>query len=116
MSWADLQLQLGVLLLQHRHHQVGQDVLGGGDQVQAADAAEVRLDEAQRILPHRADEIDHGVEPAEDRVVLAVARAPAVPQPLLLLRREPQQVADGEVLHGTISGSRFRAFWMVSET
>ena len=90
--------------------------LAGRHQVQAADAAQVRLDELERILPHRAGEIDHRVEPAEDRVVLALARPPALPQPLFLVRASAAAFRGRRSPAGTCSGSRLRALWIVSVT
>ncbi len=43
---ADGQLQLRIVGLQHRQHEVGDDAFSRRNQVQSADAAQVRLDEA----------------------------------------------------------------------
>src|ERR1700687_3838187 len=73
-------------------------MLRGRYEMQAADAAQVGFHEAERVLPHRTDEIDHGVEPAEYRVVLALAGPPAFPQPLFFVRRQAEDLTDRNVL------------------
>ncbi len=111
---ADAELQLRVQRPQHRQHDIRDDALGGRHEVQPADAAEVRLDKFQRIFPHRADEIDHRVEPAEHRVVVAQLRRPAFREPGFLLRRDPQDFAHrrvlliqvGQPLQGAMDGLR----------
>src|SRR5207237_1251248 len=95
---AQLQPQVVIVILQDGQNDVRQDVFGRGYEVQAADAAEVRLHEAQRVLPHGTDEIDHCIQPAEDRIILAMTRPPTFPQPFFLLRLDAQHVADGEIL------------------
>src|SRR5262249_15903875 len=66
--------------------------------MQAADAAHVWLDEAQRVLPHGADEIDDRIIPAEHGVVLALGRRPALAQPCFLFRRDPERLANSLIL------------------
>jgi len=97
--FADGQLQLAIPGMQLGENDVADDVFTSGNQMQPANAAQVGFDEVKRVLPHRADKVDHRVQPAEDRVAFALARTPRIPQPGFLLRSQPQQVANGEVLH-----------------
>ena len=76
---AAVEVQQRVLSLQRGQDKIVNDAVGRGNQMQPADAAEVRLDITERRLPHRADKIDHRIEPAEDGVVLTLCRAPAIP-------------------------------------
>src|SRR5262245_61268264 len=84
---ADFQAKLKILLLEYRQNDIGQYPFARWNQMQAAYSAKVGLNEAQRILPHRADEIHHRVKPAENRIILALARSPTLPEPLFLARR-----------------------------
>src|SRR5262249_457978 len=95
---SNFQAQSFVALTQLRQDEVCQETFGRGDEVQAADAAQVRLHKAQRVLPHRADEVHHGVESAEHRIVLALARSPAIPEPFFFSRGQAQDLAHAEVL------------------
>jgi hypothetical protein len=66
--------------------------------VQAADAAQIRLHELERVLPHGTREIDHRVETAEDWIVIAMARAPTLKQPFLFRGGNAKHVADEKIL------------------
>ena len=54
----------------------------------SAHTRKIRLDESQRILPHRAGEFDYAVQPAEYWVVIALTGAPTVMQPGFLVLRK----------------------------
>jgi hypothetical protein len=57
---------------QLRHDDLGEERVRRWDEVQPADPAEVRLEEAQRLGPVRRGEVADGVEPAEHRILDAV--------------------------------------------
>ena len=86
---AHLQVEVGVAIAESRHHDVGQQPLAGRHHVHAANPAQVGLDEAEALLPHRAGEVHQRVEPAEHRVVDLLARPPALAEPLLLRVGKP---------------------------
>jgi hypothetical protein len=94
----EFEAEPGVLLEQFGDDDLVEHAVGGRAEVEAADAGQVGLDKAEGVLPHGAGEVHHGVEAAEHRVVLALRRSPAIPEPLLLPRREAEQFAHGEVL------------------
>ena len=111
-----LQLELRVAGSQGRQHHLGQDVRGGRDQVEPADAAEVRLEELEALLPVRRPEVDGRVVAADDRVLLAHRRRPVAAEPGLLAGRQGQDrphVRIGEVqlreaLEGAVERERDR--------
>jgi hypothetical protein len=49
---------------------------------------EIRLQQLERILPHRAGELDYAVEPANDGVVVSLGRSPGVAQPAVFIDGE----------------------------
>ena len=83
----ELESDARILRQQRRHDEIGEDAHRGRPDVQAADAAQVRLHELDRVLPHRRRVVDDGVEAGEDRIRFAMRRRPAVAQPLFLDRR-----------------------------
>ena len=100
MSWRALELELRVAGSQDGQHHLGQDVRGGRDQVESADAAHVRLQELEALLPARRPEVDGRVVAADHRVLLAHRRRPVTPEPGLLAVRQGQDrphVRVGEV-------------------
>ena len=89
-SWSRM---LGSCLSRAGTTSSAEDGDGGGRDVQAADPAQIRLHELDGVLPHRRRVIHDGVEPAEDRIRLAVRRRPALAQPLLLDGADAEDVA-----------------------
>ena len=95
---ARFQVKLGRGFLQRGNDDIADDTFGSGNQMDAAHANEVRLDERERVFPKRASEIDNRVQPTEDRVKLIVARAPGVPQPLGFQFIKRDDLANVEIL------------------
>ena len=88
-----LELQLRVGAAEERQHQVVQDLVGGRDHVQAADAAQVRLQEPEARLPLRGAEVDDRVVAAEHEIGVAHVRLPVGAQPGLLRLRQREHLA-----------------------
>lgn len=95
---AGFEVEVGGEVLQDGHDGFGDDLFAVGHEVNAADTGEVRLDKVERVFPHGAGEVDHGIEAAKDGVVLAVALLPGVPQPFFLVGFERHGFAHVEVL------------------
>ena len=92
-----LQPQPGILCGEQRNDSLAQDLLDRGDQVEPADAGQVRFDELERVLPDRAAVVHQRVEAAEHRVPRAHGRGPALAQPGIFFRLEPQDRPDGRI-------------------
>ena len=86
--------QLRIVRQEGRQHVAHDKLLGDRRVVNAADAREVRLHEMQRILPARAGEIAHRVEPAVDRVEARMLLGPGVTEPALLVGRDRDDGSD----------------------
>ena len=88
---------------------LGQDVRGGRDQVEPADAAQVRLQELEALLPARRPELDDRVVAADHRVLLAHRRRPVAAEPRLLAVRQGQDGAHVRVLQVQLGEALERA-------
>ena len=59
----------------------------------SSDARQIRLDEPQRIFPHRAGQLDHAIQPAEYRIIVALRRSPTIVQPRFFVFRKRHDAA-----------------------
>ncbi len=94
---AHVEMQIGVHAPERGDDDLGEEPLAGRHHVESADAGEVGLHEPQGVAPHRAGEIDQGIEAAEDGVVRVLARAPAFPEPPFLRIGQAENVPHGGV-------------------
>ena len=100
MSWALSSSSCGSPAPQDRQHHLGQDARCGRHQVEPPDAADVRLQELEALVPARRPEVDGRVVAADHRVQLAHRRRPVAAEPRLLAGRQGQDrphVRIGEV-------------------